>query len=219
MKAAAPDLDLVVLAADHDMSRTLEELLRSRWRSLHIRPPRFIVLVHPEHDPGCFRHAPQVLRLYLGRARHALVLFDHDGCGQEDRSAAELEADVRRRLQRGGWGDRAAAIVIVPELENWVWSDSPQVARALGWENHAPALRSWLQEGGLWPTGALKPAAPKDAMERALREVKKRWSSALFAQLAQTVALGRCTDPAFARLKQILSGWFGTPASQRRPRP
>jgi len=100
------------------------------------------------------------------------------------------------------------AIVLDPELEAWVWSDSPQVDRTLGWAERSPNLRTWLEEQQLWPADIPKPHDPKHAMERALRAVRKRRSPALLRQLAERVSLRRCSDPAFIRLKTTLQRWF-----------
>lgn len=113
-------------------------------------------------------------------------------------------------MSKNGWGDRAAAIVIEPELEAWVWSISKQVDEKLGWSNRSPKLREWLQrETAFWPADQAKPARPKEAMEKALREVRKPRSSSIFEDLAKSVSLKGCSDPAFAKLTGKLVEWFG----------
>ncbi|NJL28558.1 MAG: hypothetical protein HC897_12045 [Thermoanaerobaculia bacterium] len=96
-----------------------------------------------------------------------------------------------------------------PELEAWLWSDSPHVDSVLGWKDRNPTLRAWLAEQGFLVEGAAKPSQPKEAVEKALRVVRKPRSSALYRQLAERVSFERCTDPAFARFKDVLRGWFG----------
>ncbi len=120
----------------------------------------------------------------------------------------ELEREVEARLLSSGWADRAAAVCLDPELECWVWSDSPEVTVALGWASRQPDLRSWLAARGLWEAGTLKPADPKKAVVEALYEVRKPRSSAVYRQLAERVSLQRCSDPAFLRLCQVLRTWF-----------
>jgi hypothetical protein len=64
------------------------------------------------------------------------VLFDYYGCGAEHEMAPEeIEDEVEEKLSRSGWEDRARCVVIDPELEVWVWSDSPEVDRCLGWKS------------------------------------------------------------------------------------
>jgi hypothetical protein len=122
-----------------------------------------------------------------------------------------LESEIEEHLSGAGWGDRAAAIVISPELENWVWSDSPHVDRALGWEGRTVPLRDWLRENGFLDAGAAKPANPKEAVVRALFTARKPFSSSIYFGLAQLVSTDRCTDPAFLKLKRCLREWFPAP--------
>jgi hypothetical protein len=119
-----------------------------------------------------------------------------------------LEGAVNTKL-KADWGDKAASVVISPELEAWVWSDSPHVESELGWPSRLGGLRGWLEEKGLWGTGAEKPAGPKKAVEAATREAKVPWTAAVCRGLASNVSVDRCTDGAFQKLKAILNGWFG----------
>lgn len=200
--------DLVALVADKNMQFCLQGLL-SRPEALAIRAIRFDPLyVHPERDPGCLRRAHDFLRPMARTHQHALVMFDRVGCGSSN-TRDELEEMVTRRLRENGWGDRAETIVLDPELEVWVWADSPEVARCLGWRHRAPDLRKWLQEQDLWASEARKPADPKQAAESVLRYVRRPRSSALYKDLASNVSLRKCSDPAFLKLRGILTRWFG----------
>ncbi len=199
--------DLVVLVADQPMLYSVLGLL-SRPVALGIRPLTHDIYTHPEHDPGCLLRGHDLLRLYVNRYRHALVVFDQEGCGREDLSRDTLERDVQDRLSKSGWGDRATAIAISPELEIWVWSDSPQVDSVLGWAGRQPDLRSWLEAEGFAKTQQNKPHSPKEAFEKALRQARKPKSSSLYRQLAETVSVGRCLDPAFLKFKATLRTWF-----------
>lgn len=206
--SALPRFDLVILVPGKDDREALDGLLSSRQPSLGIRPVSFETLVHPRHDPGCFHEAPDVLQPYQRHTARALIMFDYEGSGQEPRPAEEVRVDLSDRLRRSGWDDRAAVIVIEPEIEAWVWSDSPEVDAVLGRRGRIPSMREWLAAQGLWTTGNPKPAWPKDAMLAALREVRVQKSSALFRQLAEKVGLERCQDAAFAQLRNLLVSWF-----------
>ncbi len=200
--------DLVVLVADGDIQETVIGLL-SRPQALHIRELSFDLFRHRRHDNGCFRESPDFLRPMIPVYRHCLVIFDHHGCGREPKlNATEVEEDVRCRLADSGWGDRAGVVVINPELESWVWSDSPHVDRCLGWQGRDPSLRTWLRDNDYWTEDTLKPTDPKAAVEAVLRTTRKPRSSSIYLQLAQNVSLDRCTDPAFRRLKCLLQHWF-----------
>jgi hypothetical protein len=98
--------------------------------------------------------------------------------------------------------------VIAPELETWVWSDSPRVDRVLGWNRDDLSLREWLREKGLLEEGAVKPTEPKRAVELTLRTVRTPRSSSIYFELAQRVSTDRCTDPAFEKLRRCLREWF-----------
>ncbi len=201
-----PELgDLVLLVADANMEQTVKGLL-SRPEALGIRAVTFEVIKHVERDPGCLKGA-DLLRLYRDRYRHALVLFDREGSGREGSSREVLERDLEERLA-SDWGERARVVVLDPELEAWLWSDSPHVDAVLGWGGRAQSLRSWLVDRNLLVAGAVKPQRPKEAAEKALRQVWKPRSSALYGELARKVSFKRCEDPSFRRLLAILRGWF-----------
>jgi hypothetical protein len=144
----------------------LDTLLSKRRNSLGIGEVRYEILVHPRRDPGCFSEAPDVLQPYINRARWALVLFDYEGSGQEQRSAEEVARDLEERLARSGWEDRAAVLVVRPELETWVWSDSSELDRIVGWQSRKPPLRQWMRETGRWPEGIVKTATAQGILPR-----------------------------------------------------
>ena len=200
-------MDLVVLVPGSDEREALDELLSRRRQSLGIREISYRFVKHPQRDPGCFHGGPQLLQPYQNRSEHALIVLDHEGSGQERRTAEEVTADLSRRLRASGWDDRAEVLVIEPELEIWIWSDSPEVDRALRWKKGG--LRQWMAERQLWPEGKLKPQRPKESLEAALRQVSVRRSAAIYRQLAGAVGLERCTDSSFERFKTILRSWFG----------
>jgi len=208
--------DLIALVADSNMENTLRGLL-SRYQALGIRPITYDIFRHDKRDPGCWTDAHNFLRPYANQYLHALVMFDHEGSGQERRKAAELEIELECRLQQSGWDeDRARVVVLEPELEIWVWSDSPLVDTYLGWEAHQPDLRAWLRQRNLLAPDAFKPADPKKALEAALREVRIPRSSAIYRQLAERVSFRGCVDPCFNRFRTILTGWFSYQAPDQR---
>ena len=200
--------DLVILVADKNMEFAVKGLL-SRHISLEFRKVVQDIYVHPHSDPGCLLHGHDFLRQFVNQYSHALIMLDRDGCGKENQSREELETEIETCLSKSGWEDRAAAVVIDPELEIWVWSDSPHVATVLGWTGKQPGLRDWLQSEGYQPDDAAKPDRPKKAVETALRISRKSRSSAIYRQLAEEVSMRRCIDPAFTKFKTTLRKWFG----------
>lgn len=207
MNVVGGQKDLVVLVADVTMRSALTGILK-RSESIGIRTITFQIYPHHRHDPGCLRESHDFLRRFAGQFYHALVVFDKEGCGREHCSKDELEAEVKSRLSASGWGERAEALVIDPELEAWVWSDSPHVESVLGWQGQNVTLNRWLKDMGYLEHESVKPQKPKEAMKDVLRLVKKPFSSAIHQELAETVSFERCQDLAFLRLKSILRQWF-----------
>jgi len=204
--------DLVVLVPDRTF-RAAMSIILGRHESLGVRRIAAHVFQQPEFDPGSLRESADYLRRFLSTHAHAIVLFDREGCGREAASAEELEEMVQKGLDRAGWEGRAQVVVVDPELEVWVWSDSPEVDRCLGWAGRQPGLREWLRQKGVWDKGAMKPRAPKSALAMAVREARRGASPPLLAQLARSIGLRRCTDRAFVRFRDILQRWF--PAKPR----
>jgi hypothetical protein len=212
MSALVYEKDLVVLTADKDAEFAIRGVL-SRPQALGIRRPSADFFRHPEKDPGILCRAHTFLQPFVADHAHALVVMDREGCGQERLEREALEARIEGALRDTGWADRAAAVVPDPELEIWVWSDSPHVEEVLGWRGREPALRDWLVSKGYVQDAAAKPARPKEVLEEALYAVRQPKSSAIFDQLARQVSLSRCRDAAFLRLKDTLNRWFGNRAN------
>jgi hypothetical protein len=206
-RASQTRLDLAVLVADKDIEAAVTGLF-ARAGALGVRSPTRQVFKHPNRDNGCFSGAHSFLRAQANRFDHALVLFDRHGCGRDARAREALEEEVERRLDANGWAERAAAVVLDPELEVWVWSPSAWVDDALGWRGRQPSLRQALAGEGLLAAGDTKPADPKRAVERALEIVRKPRSSAIYEELARAMPVAGCHDSAFRKLLDVLRRWF-----------
>jgi hypothetical protein len=202
--------DLIVLCADKKIENTIIGLF-GRPASLRIRQISYDIKVHSGRDPGCFHHAHNFLRPLRLQYDHALVIFDREWSGAPSQSAEALEEATDIRL-RTDWGDKGASVVISPELEAWVWSDSPHVESELGWPPHLGNLRQWLEGKHLWDAGSAKPSDPKKAVQTATREARTPWTSAICKSLATKVSLDRCSDRSFQKLRSILENWFGEPS-------
>ncbi|MCU0692508.1 MAG: hypothetical protein MUF54_14000 [Polyangiaceae bacterium] len=198
--------DLFVLVADRDIEAAVLGVL-SQPKKLGVRVVSAKTVLHQHHDPGCLRDGVAFMRERRSSFGHALVVFDHDGCGRESDTREQIESDMERELGASGWGDDAAAIVISPEIETWVWSDSPQVDEELGWAGRTPALRTWLRQRGFEMRGP-KPLCPREALHAALREARRQPSPVRFQRMAERVSLRRCIDPAFQKLERVLRAWF-----------
>lgn len=159
------------------------------------------------NDPGLYTRANELLQPYAQTHAHAVVMLDVDWDGSPGLESIQYRMDGH--LTQAGWPPHAGcAVVIHPELENWVWQDSPHVSSALGIEHAYPELRSLLEAQGFWASGAAKPHRPKEAVEWVLRHSKTSRSSAIYQQLAAQVSVRRCSDPAFLTLYGALKRWF-----------
>jgi hypothetical protein len=204
--ASNPPKDLLVLVADKNMEAGLTGILKQP-RRLRIRSIEFDIRVLG-NDPLVYGTSHKFLRDLQRLASYSIVVFDRHGCGSLD-AREQLESDLELRLSQNGWGHRSAAIAIDPELENWVWSDSPHVAAELGWRHEE--LQRWLVDCGYRSSDSLKPSQPKEAVKHALQLKKRPRSSAIYRKIADHVSFDRCVDPAFTKLKMTLQSWFAQP--------
>jgi hypothetical protein len=201
-------IDLVCLVADKSIEAAIDGVLR-RPEALGVRPISFETVVHPRRDPGCYHEAEELLNGYTVRAGHALVVLDRDWQGAPAGTAPELEQRLEDSLRQVSLQDWARVVVIDPELEVWVFSDSPHVAAELGWPTTMADLRAALAQAGLWEEGRQKPRDPKAAVDWALRRARRPRSSSTFRALASKVGFRRCQDRSFLRLVELLRRWFG----------
>ncbi|MEO5358155.1 MAG: hypothetical protein H7844_12785 [Nitrospirae bacterium YQR-1] len=195
--------DLFILVADKNMEYTFNGILE-RKDSLKIRDITFYVQGHKLRDPGVYKGAHEFLKIYIGQYNYALVVFDREGCGCDD-TASEIAYVVQTNLNSNGWENRSKVIVLDPELEIWIWSDSPEVAQCINWDHKE--LRDWLAQKYL-TTDSTKPAKPKEAFEEALRVKKIPRSSSIYRKLAERVSFKRCEDSAFKEFTGTLQQWF-----------
>lgn len=166
-----------------------------------------LLVAHGQNDPGLYTRANEFLQPYAGTHRHAVVIVDAEWGGSPGEDA--ISQRLNAHLVNAGWlDDSGCAVVIAPELENWVWQDSPHVCTALGFDDAFAVLRAKLEDKGFWQPNEVKPGRPKEAVEWALRQSKKGRSSAIYQQLAMKVTARGCTDQAFHTLRNALLRWF-----------
>ncbi len=201
--------DLIILCADKNMQACLSGVL-PRFMSVfpETRPFSFDQpYVHAGHDGGVRAGAHLFLRPFSNNYRHGLVVLDFDGSNTKCANRIELEIEIEQNLSKNGWGNRASAIVIEPKLENWMWTHSPHMAKAINWED-LETLENWLLQNNLKKPGDSKPNRPKEAMEAALRLKKKPLSSSIHQQIAEKSSFLHCADPAFLKLVEVIKQWF-----------
>lgn len=207
--------DLLFLVADTNMREAVAGLLERDQvhRIIGCAPFAFdgrrdIKVAAGQNDPGLFVRANELLRPLAAEYRFAVVIADEEWEG----SPGE-EAIARRLLEHlvdAGWPpDRALALVVCPEADVWLWSDSPHSATALGWSSWHD-LRPALERAELLRPGETKPARPKEAAEWALKNCGHRLprSAALYRQVSSRVSVNRCADRALGQLLTALRVWF-----------
>ncbi|MFV8752117.1 methylation-associated defense system protein MAD4 [Nannocystaceae bacterium ST9] len=164
------------------------------------------IKVANEHDPGLYTRANELLRPFAGTYRHVVLVIDEDWGGSP--GAERIRERLDEHLTEIGWPPpEGLGLVVQPEVDIWLWSDSPHSATAMGWRSWdelRPALTTegWLNEG------QVKPEQPKEAAEWALRKRQIRRSPALYRKIAEAVSIRRCEDRAVECLLETLRRWF-----------
>lgn len=199
-------MDLVVLVPGKDEKFVIDGLL-SRHESLNTRQISYEIYVHPLHDPGVYHNASNFLRQFSNKYSYTLIFIDHEGSGQEQTKPNDIAKELKSDIERNGWPNRAEVIVFDPELEIWVWTESPHTAESLGWSNYLE-LKNWLVNKGLWDQNSPKPKMPKQALKMSLRKTSIPFSSSIYSEISQRVSLHKCQDQSFINLKNILRRWF-----------
>lgn len=206
--------DCFFLVADKNMEGLLKGFfLRKDFHlSLGCSPFQFdakqdLLVAHGQNDSGLYTRANELLCSYRKTHRHAVVMLDAEWDGSP--GAAVIRERMSHHFEQVGWAtDTACAVVIEPELENWIWQDTPHLCAALGYQGSFDELRSELERQGAWPISEQKPPRPKETLESLLRNARKPRSSSLYQDLAGLVSVRRCTDTAFQILLMSLLRWF-----------
>jgi hypothetical protein len=169
---------------------------------------RDIKVAAGQNDPGLYTRATELIKTLRAEYRHAVIVLDEEWEGSPGANA--IESRIEAHLRAAGWDeDDGLALVVCPEVDNWLWSDSPHSASALGWESWTDLSAALVAEGWL-VSGEVKPLRPKEAAEWALRNGsgKARRSSSLYRKVSGSVSVRRCADPAVERLLTTLCRWF-----------
>ena len=196
--------DLALLVADKNMDFAMRGIL-SRPESLGIRRVDYQTFASGT-DGGVRTAGHATLGLLRNQFHHGLMMFDREGSGAEATDPLELEQQSDDQLRKL-WGDRAKAIVLVPEVDVWMWGSDNALSRIVGWTG-TEGIRVWLRQQGFEFDGNEKPVRPKEAMECLMKEVRKPRSSRLYEEIIKAISLRNCVDPSFHRLRAVLRAWF-----------
>ena len=204
---------LVFLVADKNMEFVLRGFFfgRQQWHrilgcALFDFKENDIVRAVGQNDPGLFARASELLLPIRNRYRHAVVMIDADWGGSP--GSAKIQKKMEDHFSNAGWhSENSLVLVHEPEIENWIWSDSPHTSSAMGWENWEQ-LREALETNQWLEPGSMKPSRPKEAAEWALRKKRIPRSSALYKKITAHISVNRCQDRAFRTLRETLKRWF-----------
>lgn len=206
--------DLLLVTADQDAEFTVKALLKRHLKQFGIGDFTWEVIRNIGRDSGCRTDSVELLRDQIKRYRYTIVLFDFEGCEPPNNASKEaVAAKVEQDLSRNGWQDRCRAILIDPELENWIWTRHDRMARSIGWKGKDD-LYTWLEGKGLIGANGVKPPRPKESFAAAIDVTNIELSASLFEEIAEGAPLGSCTDPAFKALVEQLAEWFPLKASK-----
>jgi hypothetical protein len=121
--------DLFVLVADADAQALLQSLL-GRHQALGIRPISYHIHRFPGRDSGMVKEGPEIARVLVDKTQYSrlLLIWDHHGSGWEPKGAERSTALIQERLDGVTWLHRASALVLLPELEEWLWHCQRSIA-------------------------------------------------------------------------------------------
>lgn len=159
-------------------------------------------------DGGIYRYCHSLLQEngYMDTHERLIVMLDQQ-FGSE-LPASTVREEILGRLRANGWGDDKADVVVIdPELEVWIWQDSPHVHAAVGFAD-AGSLREALKNDSDWPDGHVKPLQPKELFQAVCRRYRTVYSPALYRDIVERVSVRSCTDAAFQQLVATLCRWF-----------
>lgn len=202
--------DLFVLTADLDAKVVMQSVLQ-RYESLSIRPISFDVDRHTMRDAGVVKDGPELVRRCKGIYKKVLLLWDYHGSGWHKFSPEECVLKIQTRLDSVTWKDNSGAVVLVPELEEWVWQNESSICKRFGISEDN--LKNWVFDFAVKQKTSVenvKKFKPKELLEFiCLDKVGRTISPKDFEVIARTASLTDwMTSESFASLVSLLRDWF-----------
>jgi hypothetical protein len=204
--------DLYVMTADSDAEALLRALL-ARPAELDIAPIECKVERFIGRDSGMVQQGPEILRTknLKGEFRRAVLIWDRDGSGWEQLDSEMAAARIQGRLDGVTWADRSAAVVLVPELEEWLWRCPEALRRIVGLDDErmAGAVRAAAKGLGL-PAKGGEFVKPKELFQEVYyAKQRKRPLPEEFATFGRRARVAELmASDSFRRFVEILRGWF-----------
>lgn len=210
--------DLFVLTADADAEAVIRGVL-SRPEALGIKDIEATVDRFVGRDSGIVRDGPAFLRAakFKQSFEKVILVWDHHGSGWEQKKTPEEAAsDVAKQLELVTWKNRSLPVVVVPEIEEWLWHGTSAIRFHFGIDEET--LQQWVEEfAERWDTTPVeaKKHLPKEMFEFVRGEkMHKPKTPRHFEQIASRVSIPAWEKSAsFLSFAQMLRTWF--PASQK----
>ena len=201
--------DLIILVADKDTEQLLEGLLIRIPQTELTRSFDYKILKHPQRDGGVRTDAVDFLRTFMSDVQKLLIVFDYEGCGENQLNAVELEQKIENDLVANGWTAANICICVInPELENWVWISENAMNKHLDLDwKETETIKEWLALQNFTYHINHKPIKPKEAFQKLLEQQNITWSASLFKKLAKS-SYKNCQDPTFLKMLDCLKLWF-----------
>ena len=206
--------DLYVLTADADAEALLQSILM-RHTALEIRPITYKIHRYPGRDSGMVKQGPEIARVLVNKTEYSrlLLIWDHHGSGWESRSSENAVERIQARLDGVTWVGRSSAIVLVPELEEWLWHCPQSIRAHLGMkESEFVALTEKAALALEKSVDYCRQELPKELFQTVLYGKKRRRPLPEdFKILGASADVARLSSSnTFARLTSILQEWFPT---------
>lgn len=203
--------DLLVYVADADALAFMRAVLE-RPQALGIHPVDFDIERHPMRDSGMVQSGAELVRMKKGKYQKALLMWDHHGSGRDHKQTPEMvEQEIQNRLDAFTWSGSSAVVVLVPELEQWLWFCENALAAHYGVSTDQ--LIQWQSEQadklGI-TSDSLKAEQPKELFEHMMRNRLRRTISPRdFEEIGKRASIARLLECAsFLAIAEILRGWF-----------
>jgi len=202
--------DIFVLTADTDAKVVMQAVLK-RHHSIGIRPVTFDVDRHVMRDSGVINYGPEFVRKLKGKYRKVLLVWDHHGSGWDYIEPQECTEKIQECLELITWHGNSGAVVLVPELEEWLWHNEASLCKLLGISTQD--LQNWIEEYAMKKSITVahtKREQPKELFEFVCVDKARRTISPKdFEMIASTASLiDWQNSQSFNEIVNLLRNWF-----------
>ncbi|MBK5931883.1 methylation-associated defense system protein MAD4 [Halochromatium salexigens] len=189
----------------------MRSILR-KHQALGIRQIAVDIERHPLRDSGMVQSGAQLTRMKKGYYHKALLMWDHHGSGRDHKQApAAVQDEIQRDLDAYTWKDKSAVIILVPELEQWIWYCESALLNHCGITNEQLQgfVDAYARKMSKSPD-ELKAEQPKELFEYVLRDRLKRTISPRdFEEIGSRAGIqGLMACDSFQAIVDRLRAWF-----------